>query len=245
MNRLKEYFTSHPEIALAFSGGVDSALIMYAAKLWSQEIAAYFVKSVFQPQFELDDAVYMAEKVSVPLRILKLDILSAGGIRPNPQDRCYRCKSAILSSILNAAAEDGFDYVCDGSNSSDDPNDRPGMRALAEFGIHSPLRELGICKNDVRALAKQAGLSCWDKPSYSCLATRIPTGREITAADLDRVEKGESLLFSMGLRDFRLRIEGVGARLELSPEDKLRFIDAQADITAALSGFEYIKISDR
>ena len=133
----------------------------------------------------------------------------------NPPDRCYHCKRSLFTALLAAAKADGFSVVLDGSNASDDAGDRPGMRALRELEVRSPLRECGLTKSDVRRLAREAGLPVWDKPSYACLATRVPTGTAITREDLGRVERGEQALAAMGFHDFRLRLRGDGALLQV------------------------------
>ena len=145
-------------------------------------------------------------------------MLSLPEVAANPADRCYHCKRALFTRLTAAAVADGFPLVLDGSNASDDASDRPGMRALAELGVRSPLRECGLTKSQVRAMARQADLPVWDKPSYACLATRVPAGTPLTAAGLARVERGESALMALGLSDFRLRLRGNEALLQVRPE---------------------------
>lgn len=205
---LSDFFAAHPRCAVAFSGGVDSALLLHSAVRYGQRAAAYFVKTPFQPDFELSDAQATAGLLGVPLTVLELDILAVPEAAANPPDRCYYCKRALFRRLLEAAAGDGFPLVLDGGNASDDASDRPGMRALRELGVRSPLRECGLTKSEVRRLAREAGLPVWDKPSYACLATRVPSGVPITAAALARVGEGENLLFSLGFTDFRLRLRG-------------------------------------
>ena len=213
---LKDFFARYPKVAVAFSGGVDSAYLLYAARSFGVEAMAYYVHSLFQPAFELDDAKRLCRELGQPLRILEADPLSDPRVRANPSNRCYSCKQTIFGLIRRAAAEDGFCVLLDGTNASDDADDRPGMRALAELKVLSPLRLCGITKAQVRALSRQAGLFTWDKPAYACLATRIPTGREITAEDLNRVELGETALAQLGLRDFRVRLIDGGAKLQVT-----------------------------
>lgn len=171
---LKEFFAAHPKIALAFSGGVDSAYLLYAAKQLGAEVRAYYVKTAFQPQFELDDAKRLVEALHADMTVLLVDILSDTRVAANPANRCYFCKKSIFSSILHAASADGFTTLIDGTNASDDAGDRPGMQALRELKVYSPLRDCGLTKADVRRLSKEAGLFTWNKPAYACLATRIP-----------------------------------------------------------------------
>lgn len=213
-----QFFADHPEAAVAFSGGVDSAWLLHEAVRHARRTAAYFVKTPFQPDFELDDARDTVRRLGASLTVLALDILAVPAVAANPADRCYHCKRALFTRLLEAAAADGFPLVLDGSNASDDASDRPGMRALAELGVRSPLRECGLTKSQVRAMARQADLPVWDKPSYACLATRVPAGTPLTAAGLARVERGESALMALGLSDFRLRLRGNEALLQVRPE---------------------------
>ena len=212
---LWEFFEENPMTAVAFSGGVDSALLLHAAAVYGRRTAAYFVKTPFQPDFELSDAQRVAQMLKVKLTVLEFDILSVPEVAQNPPDRCYYCKYALFRRLLDAAEEDGFPIVLDGCNASDDASDRPGMRALRELGVRSPLRECGIDKAGVRRLARQAGLPVWDKPSYACLATRVPAGTPITPDALDRIARGEAFLISLGLSDFRLRLREDGALLQV------------------------------
>ena len=207
---LQEFFAQHPEAAVAFSGGVDSAWLLHEAARYARRCGAYFVNTPFQPAFELADARAAARQMGVELRVLELDILSAPEVAANPPDRCYHCKRRLFTAIAEAAAREGYRVLLDGTNASDDAADRPGMRALQELQVLSPLRLCGITKAQVRRSAREAGLSVWDKPSYACLATRIPTGEPIRAEDLRRLERGETALMDMGFRDFRLRLKDGG-----------------------------------
>ncbi|MCI2105779.1 MAG: ATP-dependent sacrificial sulfur transferase LarE [Intestinimonas sp.] len=203
---LKTYFADHPAVAVALSGGVDSACLLWAAKTYARTVRAYCVQSAFQPEFEIEDAKVVAEKLGVPLTVLTADVLADPAVVSNPADRCYFCKKNIFSLLFRAAFADGLTLVVDGTNASDDAGDRPGMRALREMGVQSPLRLCGLTKQDVRKLARKADLPVWDKPSYACLATRIPTGTPIAVKDLKRVERAERELFRLGFSDFRVRL---------------------------------------
>lgn len=213
---LEQFFHAHPKVALAFSGGVDSAYLMYAAKKCGAEINAYYVKTPFQPQFEYEDAVQLARQLDVPMTTVHADVLGEADIVANPKNRCYYCKRKLFSAILEQAAKDGFLLVIDGTNASDDAADRPGMQALQELGIRSPLRECGLSKEDIRKASQKAGLFTHDKPAYACLATRIPTGTPITEQQLALTEKSEAFLRSLGFTDFRVRLTDAGAKLQLT-----------------------------
>lgn len=215
---IQEFFAAHPEAAVAFSGGVDSAWLLHEAVRWARRTAAYFVRTPFQPDFELADARDTAHRLGAELTVLDVDILAVPEAAANPPDRCYYCKRVLFTHLLARARADGFPAVLDGSNASDDAGDRPGMRALRELGVRSPLRECGVAKSDIRRMAREAGLPVWDKPSYACLATRIPTGTPITAQALGRVARGEAALMERGLADFRLRLRGDSALLQVRQE---------------------------
>ncbi|MCI8419164.1 MAG: ATP-dependent sacrificial sulfur transferase LarE [Oscillospiraceae bacterium] len=215
---IQEFFQAHPRAAVAFSGGVDSAWLLHEAARYAEKAAAYFVRTPFQPAFELDDARDTARRLGTDLTVVDFDILTVPEAAANPPDRCYYCKRALFSRLLERAAADGFGCVLDGGNASDDAADRPGMRALRELGVLSPLRLCGLAKGDIRRLAREAGLPVWDKPSYACLATRVPAGTPIARRDLERVERGEGKLMALGFADLRLRLRGEDALLQVRPE---------------------------
>lgn len=215
---LNDFFTEHPSVALAFSGGVDSAYLLYAGIHFGCDIHAYYVKSDFQPQFELEDALMLAGELDAKMTVLELDVLSDPSITSNPANRCYYCKKKIFGKIMEAAKADGYSLLIDGTNASDDAGDRPGMKALQELSVRSPLRECDITKAEVRQLSKEAGLFTWDKPAYACLATRIPTGNSITKEKLSVTETSEKLLSDMGFSDFRVRLSGKDAKLQMREE---------------------------
>lgn len=212
---LQDFFTEHPETAVAFSGGVDSAYLLYAAKKYGKRARAYYVKTEFQPRFEMEDGKRLAESLGAELSVLEEKVLTDPDIRRNPKDRCYHCKRRIFQRILDAAEKDGFTVLLDGTNASDDSEDRPGMRALAELSVLSPLRECGLTKAQIRSLSREAGLFTWNKPAYACLATRIPVGQEITAESLAVTEAAESYLASLGFTDFRIRCQDGHGRIQL------------------------------
>lgn len=217
---LQTFFALHPRAAIAFSGGVDSAYLLYAAVSCGADIKAYYVKSEFQPEFEYEDALRLASELNAEMTVLPLNILSVPQVSENPSNRCYYCKRAIFSAITEAAEADGFTVLLDGTNASDDTADRPGMRALEELSVLSPLRECGLTKEHIRRLSREAGLFTWNKPAYACLATRIPTGEEITAGKLSATENAEDYLFSLGFTNFRVRSREGHARLQI-PESQL------------------------
>lgn len=188
---LDAFFARTPRVALAFSGGTDSSYLLAAAAQAGCAVGSYCVKTAFQADFELDDARRVLDGVrarhpeaDVAFSVLELDILSQDDVCANPSDRCYLCKRFILGAVREAARRDGFDVLVDGTNASDDPERRPGFRALAELGVVSPLRRAGMTKDDVRAASHALGLITAEKPSFSCLATAVPAGERLTEASL-------------------------------------------------------------
>ena len=234
MNYLEQFFKENPKAAVAFSGGVDSAYLLYAAVTYGSDVKAYYVKTAFQPRFELTDAEKLATELGIRMQVIHLDILSSKIITDNPPDRCYHCKKAIFSAIRAAAKQDGFSLLLDGTNASDDAADRPGMRALEELSVRSPLREAGLSKVQIRRLSRDAGLFTCDKPAYACLATRISAGESITAQKLSRTEEAEHYLAGLGFRDFRVRTMGNTAKLQVTDADLPLVIANRAQITARL-----------
>ncbi|MCI8454220.1 MAG: HD domain-containing protein [Lachnospiraceae bacterium] len=203
---LQRFFREHNSCALAFSGGVDSAYLLYAAGICRAKVHAFYVATPFQPAFEREDAKRLAEALNVGLTFLPFDILSVPAVRQNPADRCYHCKRAIFQTILQAAADAGFCKVLDGTNASDDAGDRPGMRALKELKVLSPLRLCGLTKKEIREYSRIAGLFTWNKPAYACLATRVPTATPLDSRILKKIEWAETELSRLGFSDFRVRV---------------------------------------
>ena len=223
---LKEFFQQVPRAALAFSGGTDSALLLWAARTCGCDVRAYFVKTVFQPAFELADAQKLAAELEVPLTVVEVDVLAVPQAAANGPRRCYYCKKALFTALRARAAEDGYPVLLDGTNASDDAGNRPGMAALRELKVRS--------KSEVRRMSREAGLFTWDKPAYACLATRVPTGDAITGEALEKVERGEEALFRLGFTDFRLRLLGEAARLQLPAEQMERAVSMRSEINQAL-----------
>lgn len=232
---LSTFFQQHPQGALALSGGVDSALLAWAAGRWGSGWRAYFAHTAFQPAHELTDAQALARLCGLPLTVLEVDVLSDPQVAANPARRCYFCKRALFSAIAQAAKEDGLSLIADGTNASDQADDRPGMAALAELGVRSPLRECGLTKADVRRLSREAGLPTWDKPAYACLATRVPTGTPLSADLLHRVELGEAVLSDLGFWDFRLRLRNNGALLQVTEPQLSLALEKRQEITERLT----------
>ena len=232
---LQEFFTEHPKAALGFSGGVDSSYLLWAAVNAGADIAPYYIQTAFQPAFELEDAQRLCAQIGVKLNVIRLDALADPRVAANPANRCYYCKVGLFGALRARAKADGYDLLLDGTNASDDAGDRPGMKALREMEVRSPLRECGLTKAMIRQESRKAGLFTWDKPAYACLATRVPTGRTITSELLRRVEGAETALFALGFTDFRVRLYDEAARLQLTEGQLAKAVEQRQAIRQALA----------
>ncbi len=230
---IEDFFEQHPDVAIAFSGGVDSAYLLYLATQHARRVEAFYVASAFQPEFERQEAIEIARKLQVKLTILPVDVLANDTVIQNPANRCYYCKQVIFKTIFDAATKAGFTCLLDGTNASDDATDRPGMKALQELGVYSPLRLCGLSKSAIRQASKAAGLPTWQKPAYACLATRIPTHQTITAHALSCIEQAESFLFQLGFADFRVRLKGEIAFIQVIAEDWPKLAQYRKEIQQA------------
>lgn len=243
---LTDFFKEYKDVAIAFSGGVDSAYLLYVAKQCNVNVTAYFVKTQFQPQFEFDDVLKLSKKIGVPLKIIELDILKDENIKKNDSIRCYYCKQIIFSEIQKVALKDGYTTILDGTNASDDAGDRPGMKVLDEMHVLSPLKLCDLTKNYIRTLSKSVGLPTWDKPAYSCLATRINVNENITEEKLKQIENAETYLYTLGFRDHRVRIHNNSALIQIPQIQITRFEQSEKEIYEVLGEhFDQISWGDR
>ena len=234
---LQDFFREYPDVALAFSGGTDSSYLLYAAVKAGANVRPYYMKSAFQPAFEFGDAKRLCAGLGVTLTVIECDILADPAVRSNPADRCYHCKRRLFSLLVQKAAEEGYHILIDGTNASDDAGDRPGMKALEEMHVLSPLRMCGLTKDEIRAASREAGLFTWNKPAYACLATRVPAGTVLTHDMLGRIENAEQILFDMGFSDFRIRLFHDAARIQV-PEDQMpRVLSERSEIRKRLLPF--------
>lgn len=241
---LQEFFTEYPKAALGFSGGVDSSYLLWAAVNAGADIAPYYIQTAFQPAFELEDAKRLCEQIGVKLNVIQLDALADPRVAANPANRCYYCKVGLFGALRARAKADGYDLMLDGTNASDDAGDRPGMKALREMEVRSPLRECGLTKAMIRQESRKAGLFTWDKPAYACLATRVPTGRTITPELLRRVGGAETALFALGFTDFRVRLYDDAARLQLPEGQLAKAVEQRQAIRQALAPWFDIVLLD-
>ena len=230
---LETFFRIHPKAALGFSGGVDSAYLLHAAREAGADVRPYFLKTPFQPDFELLDARILEPELTV----LELDVLQLDSVRNNPENRCYFCKKAMFGRLKEQALADGYEVLLDGTNASDLWDDRPGMRALEEFGVLSPLRLCGLTKDEIRRLSREAGLFTWNKPAYACLATRIPAGTAIDRETLGKIENAETELAKLGYSDFRIRVFHGAARVQLKQEQFPTDPQAYEQISSCVSKY--------
>lgn len=241
-NKLLNNLRSAGSLAVAFSGGVDSAFLVYAAhEALKDKLLAITAVTQSYPRHEAADAAKILSQYGVRHVQITLDQLAVPGFCENGAERCYYCKYALFSKIKEAAQKQGISLVADGANTDDENDYRPGMRATAELGILSPLRSAGFSKQDIREASKELGIFTWNKPSYACLASRIPYGEEITAEKLAMVERAEQALIDMGFKEMRVRCHGNLARIEVAESDFEKAVVYCKEIAAAVknAGFLY------
>lgn len=232
-------------VAVAYSGGVDSSLLLKVAyDELGDGVMALIAVSPLLPRSELKNAVEVAEEIGASLMQVPVGNLDDEHLVMNPKDRCYWCKLQDLGELGSKAKKLGFGTLVDGTNADDRRAPRPGLRSLEETGTRSPLAEAGLSKAEVRELARSLGLSNWNKPSNPCLASRIPYGERITAEKLDRIERAEDALRSLGFRQVRVRLHGDLARIELEQADIPSAVAIMNKVTATVkkAGFRYVTL---
>lgn len=234
LNKLRAIMHECDSVLVAYSGGVDSALVMAIAhrELGERALACIGVSPSY-PTREMRDAVKLAEQIGVPYRLVNTAEYLDANYAANPTNRCYFCKSELHDRLKKVASEEGWQMVLDGNNSSDLGDYRPGMEAARERGVRSPLIEANVSKAEVRELAHYLGLPVWDKPAMACLSSRVPHGTAITPELLRQIESAEDVLVDLGFRQFRVRHHNELARIELPAED---FPQALAQHTALVAG---------
>ena len=232
-------------LAVAFSGGVDSTYLLHeAVKAGKEKVTALIMKTPSVPERELDEAVAFCKSRGISFFVLPADPFSVEGFRENGRDRCYICKHFLFSALLEKAKEEGIPFVADGTNADDRKEFRPGLRALKELDIRSPLAEAGLTKKEIRELSEKEGLPTWNKPSFSCLATRFPYGEELTVEKLRRTEAAENLLAELGFTQRRVRVHGNLARIEVLPAEIPLLLERRDMISSRLEelGFLYTTV---
>lgn len=232
-------------LAVAFSGGVDSTYLLHeAVKAGKEKVTALIMKTPSVPERELDEAVAFCKSRGISFFVLPADPFSVEGFRENGRDRCYICKHFLFSALLEKAKEEGIPFVADGTNADDRKEFRPGLRALKELDIRSPLAEAGLTKKEIRELSEKEELPTWNKPSFSCLATRFPYGEELTVEKLRRTEAAENLLAELGFTQRRVRVHGNLARIEVLPSEIPLLLERRDMISSRLEelGFLYTTV---
>lgn len=245
LERLQGIIREYSKPCIAFSGGVDSSLLLKAtAEVMGDNLLAITANGGMMPRSEYDEAIVLAKNIGAPLHVIDVDVFSEAAFVENGSRRCYFCKKNIFTQIKGEAQEQGCDVIFDGSNLDDLKDYRPGLAALEEMMIVSPMIEAGLTKQDIRDISAWYGLPTADKPAMACLATRIPTGETIDRKKLLMVEQGEACLKVLGLSQYRLRYMNGIAKIECPPEDFPKLLQSRESLVANLKvlGFETITL---
>ncbi len=243
LENLHEYLKNFENIAVAFSGGVDSVFLLKAAKnALGNNVIAITVNSSLVPKREHKEAIEFCKNENIKHFIFEKDVFDIDKFAQNPPERCYICKKALFSEIIRISKNNGVKNIAEGSNADDEKDYRPGMKAIKELKIISPLRKAEFTKNEIRQLSKEMNLPTWEKPSFACLASRFVYGEEITIKKLNMIEKSEQLLFDLGFKQFRVRIHNNIARIEVMRNEFEKLIEHSAKINRNLKkiGFNYV-----
>lgn len=247
LERLKHYFRELGSVAVAFSGGVDSSFLLKVAfEELGETCIAVTIRSDSFPERERREAEDFCRQEGIRQILIGVDEMKIEGFCENPPNRCYLCKRELFQRIRRTAEKEGIEFIAEGSNLDDMGDYRPGLQAVAELGIKSPLRACGLTKQDIRALSKEMDLPTWKKPSFACLASRFVYGETITREKLKMVEKAEQMLLDHGFRQVRVRIHDRMARIEILPEEfgKLMKEDTRKEVYQRLKaiGFSYVTL---
>lgn len=244
---LKAYFRQLKSVAVAFSGGVDSTYLLKTAHdTLGDQVIAVTAKSCSFPERELKEAIHFCEKEGIRHFVCESEELDIEGFSHNPKNRCYICKHELFEKIINIAKEQKIAYIAEGSNMDDNGDYRPGLIAVKELGVSSPLRQAELSKAEIRELSKEMGLPTWDKQSFACLSSRFVYGETINEKKLGMVDKAEQLLLDMGFHQVRVRIHGNIARIEVLPGEIARIVEEENRMQIASKlkeyGFDYVTL---
>ena len=244
-DKLKSYLRELGRVAVAYSGGVDSTFLLKVAHdVLGDNVLALTAASKFIPRRELDETIKFCAENKIRQIIFEADVLNIAGVKENPVDRCYLCKRELFKNFLRIAEDNKFSIVVEGSNMDDTSDYRPGMKALAELGIKSPLQVAELYKSEIRALSREMNLPTWSKPSMACLASRFVYGETLTEKNLSMVEAAEEFLLQAGFKQFRVRVHGKIARIEILPEEFDRLLKIREEVSARFKalGFDYVTL---
>lgn len=248
LSRLKDYLTELGSVAVAFSSGVDSTFLLKVAHdtLGSDHVIAVTARSCSFPKRELNEAKEFCEKEGIRHFICESEELEIDGFSDNPPNRCYLCKKELFEKIQKIAGEQKMNYIVEGSNMDDNGDYRPGLIAVAELDVKSPLRQAELYKEEIRELSKEMGLPTWEKQSFACLSSRFAYGERITEEKLTMVDRAEQLLLDKGFHQIRVRIHDKMARIEIMPEEFEKLIERETreEIVSKLKsyGFTYVSM---
>lgn len=246
LEKLLEEYTKE-DTMLAFSGGADSSLLLFLlcekAKKRHTKVYAVTVHTTLHPVYEITLAGKLAEQAGAVHSVIEVNELKEAGIDANPTDRCYRCKKYLYQRLCEMAEEKGISYILEGTNEDDLHVYRPGIRAVRELGIKSPLAEVHMTKEEVRALAEERGISAASRPATPCLATRFPYGTRLSGEAMRRVEEAEKYIRSFGFYNVRLRVHGEIARLEIDISDMEKFLAYRKEIAEYLKNLGYVYVT--